>query len=429
MATGFLSTLNDREWGGPGDDETWWSLVLLPFVAGAVGYVTNVIALKMTFYPLEFWGVKIWQPPDQPFGFFGWQGIIPAKAGKMAAKSVDLMTEKLIDVQEVFNRIEPAMFAKVMEPGLFLMMDEIVNSVARNRLPPGVWDSLPEAVRHESIFKALDDSPGFLSNFMSDMKADVNRYFDLKNMVVTNMVANKGILNKVFLTCGKDELVFIERSGFYFGFLFGLGQMVWWYFYQAAWVLPACGFVVGFATNWLALKVIFLPIEPKKVCGITLHGLFLRRQQHVAKVYAKITADEILTPPAMWDAILHGNKREEFTFLLRSHTHAFVDEMAGKLKPLIERSLGPQAFHAMKDDIADQIVTKLPGHIGHSYAYTEKALRMEHTLHTAMAGLTFSEFEGVLHPVFEEDELKLIVVGAVLGLTVGILQYIVVFGG
>lgn len=36
-------------------------------------YMTNVIALKMTFYPVEFWGVKIWQPEDQPLGCIGWQ--------------------------------------------------------------------------------------------------------------------------------------------------------------------------------------------------------------------------------------------------------------------------------------------------------------------------------------------------------------------
>lgn len=421
--------LDDRNWGGPGDDETWWSLIILPFVAGVVGYVTNVIALKMTFYPTEFFGIKVWQPEDQPLGFFGWQGIIPAKAGKMAAKSVDLMTAKLIDVQEVFNRLDAATFAKVMEPGLFVMMNEIVNDVARRRLPPGVWDGLPEDVRHESIFKALDDSPTFLGGFMQDIKDDVQRYFDLKHMVVTNMVANKSILNKVFLTCGKEELVFIERSGFYFGFLFGVFQMVWWYFYQSWWVLPGCGFVVGFATNWLALKVIFLPIEPTKVCGFTFHGLFLRRQQHVAKVYARITSQDILTPPAMWEAILRGNKQEEFIFLLRGHTHKFVDGMAGKLKPLVQRYLGHSSFTAMKDDIANQIVEKMPDHIGHSYSYTEKALQMENTLHKAMAGLTYREFEGVLHPVFEEDELKLIIVGAGLGLAVGLLQYVVVFGG
>ena len=36
--------------------------------------------------------------------------------------------------------------------------------------------------------------------------------------------------------------------------------------------------------------------------------------------------------------------------------------------------------------------------------------------------MSSEEFEGVLHPIFEEDELTLIVVGGVLGMTAGFLQ-------
>ena len=50
-----------------------------------------------------------------------------------------------------------------MERGLFIMMSDIINDVARKRLPVGVWDSLPDSVQHETIFKALDDSPQFLN--------------------------------------------------------------------------------------------------------------------------------------------------------------------------------------------------------------------------------------------------------------------------
>eukprot|EP00976_Prorocentrum_cordatum_P059508 1175525-Prorocentrum_minimum.AAC.5 len=37
------------------------------------------------------------------------------------------------------------------------------------------------------------------------------------------------------------------------------------------------------------------------------------------------------------------------------------------------------------------------------------------------------QFERVLHPAFEEDELKLILVGGVLGCAMGILQQFVIF--
>ena len=47
----------------------------IPITSAVVGWITNVIALKMTFYPLEFIGLK---------PFLGWQGIIPSKAAKMS---------------------------------------------------------------------------------------------------------------------------------------------------------------------------------------------------------------------------------------------------------------------------------------------------------------------------------------------------------
>ena len=37
------------------------------------------------------------------------------------------------------------------------------------------------------------------------------------------------------------EFKFIERSGLYFGFLFGIIQMFVWIVYPAGWVLPAAG--------------------------------------------------------------------------------------------------------------------------------------------------------------------------------------------
>merc|ERR1719446_1885149 len=63
----------------------------IPVVAAIVGWGTNVVAIFMTFYPLEFAGC--W-PEAQCYGMplCGWQGIIPASCQKMAEEAVNLMT-------------------------------------------------------------------------------------------------------------------------------------------------------------------------------------------------------------------------------------------------------------------------------------------------------------------------------------------------
>ena len=98
-----------------------------------------MVAIFLTFYPLEFWPLKVWQMHEQPFGLFGWQGIIPCKSAKMAAICCDLMMGKLIDVQEVFSRIEPALFVQALDVGLLDVTDEIVQvSPPSSASPPRV---------------------------------------------------------------------------------------------------------------------------------------------------------------------------------------------------------------------------------------------------------------------------------------------------
>lgn len=56
------------------------------------------------------------------------------------------------------------------------------------------------------------------------------------------------------------------------------------------------------------------------------------------------------------------------------------------------------------------------------HPYVDETLGLEKEMESKMRLMSSEEFEGVLHPIFEEDELTLIVVGGVLGMTAGFLQ-------
>ena len=76
----------------------------------------------------------------------------------------------------------------------------------------------------------------------------------------------------------------------------------------------------------------------------------------------------------------------------------------------------------MKEDIAQKVIDKIPKLIDASYEYMQQALDLETTIRTKMGELPSSEFEGVLHPAFQEDEIQLIALGGVLGALVGVVQ-------
>lgn len=336
------------------------------------------------------------------------------------------MTTKLFSIHEIFSRLDPKRFADVMDDVVLLMMDEIINEVAEEYMPD-TWNKIPKRVRDDIVVTADNESNAFLTAFMKDMQAHIEDVCDIKEMSVNTCVENKALMVKIFQECGEKEFVFIRRSGFYFGFVFGLFQMGIWFVYSESWVLPVAGFLVGWVTNWLALKVIFQPIEPIHICGFELQGIFLKRQKEVSEVFARVVCVEILHVKAMWTAIFQGRLSKNFFAMLRAHTLVFTGKLVEEIEPLAIAAMGAEKFLQMKEDIAQKVIEKIPTVIDASYEYTQEALGMETTIREKMGELPPSEFEGVLHPAFEEDEIQLIALGGVLGALVGVLQIFTLF--
>ena len=67
---------------------------------------------------------------------------------------------------------------------------------------------------------------------------------------------------------------------------------------------------------------------------------------------------------------------------------------------------------------------RLQDHVHVLHEYTDDALGLKELMRERMALMTPQEFERVLHPIFEQDELTLIVSGAVLGAIAGFIQQV-----
>ncbi|MBF0226331.1 MAG: DUF445 family protein [Desulfobacterales bacterium] len=391
----------------------------MPFISGIVGWGTNWVAVKMTFLPLE----PIGKPP-----FFGWQGIVPAKCEKMAKISVDVITSKLLSVREIFSKIDSAKVAEILEDPLINLTVPIIDE-AMLESSPVMWETLPVMIKSQIYGRSAKDIPRVVKIITDDIINNVDDVFDLESMVVSALVRDKALLNSMFLEVGHKEFKFIEISGFYFGFLFGILQMLLWIVAEAWWQLPVGGLIVGYLTNWLALKMIFEPAKPKKIGPFTLQGLFHKRQKEVAEAYGKLVTENVLNSKNIIDAILRGPLSDQVFRLIKKHTQNAVDSQAGMTKPLVLFTIGTKQYIELKNRVCDKLYNLLPNSLKYVQGYAMEAMDIANTLTTKLGALPSDEFEGMLRPAFQEDEWILIAVGALLGLVVGIFQLVVLFGG
>ncbi|KAG2802975.1 hypothetical protein PC111_g18876 [Phytophthora cactorum] len=377
------------------------------------------VALWMTFYPLAYTGCL--QIPDTNTGF-GWQGIVPNKGEKMARQAVQIMTHQLLQVSEVFAKIEPAQVVKELEPILFNTIHTVVEDMAL-KYSPELWAVLPAKVKEEIVEKVKEESPAHIEALMDEIRNNIEDVFDLEDMVVTNMCKDKQLLVNMFVTCGYSELAFIRNSGAYMGGIFGLMQMgIWFVYSDRIVVFPVIGLLVGTITNWLALKMIFEPVNPKRYCGITFHGLFLRRQNEVAEVYGKMVARDVLNSRNIFEAILKGPYSDRLFELVYDNVQEAVNAATETTQKIINFSIGEEMYGNIKEDVTNHIVEIFPDSLRQIESYATVAMDLEVTLREKMKLLTSEQFENLLHPIFEEDEWKLVVMGGVLGVAIGVVQ-------
>ncbi len=388
----------------------------IPVISAFVGWITNFIAIKMTFYPIEFVGIKP----------IGWQGIVPSKAIKMAETAVDLWTSKLIDLETEFDKIKPKRVAEEMEQSVDDLSRKIIDEVMEAKLPK-IWHKMPETVRKKLYQNISEQLPDLVEHMMIDVQKNFSEMLDLKYLAVSSLTQNKALLNQMFLQCGEAEFKFIIRSGLYFGFLFGLVQMVVWYYFPHWWILPLFGLLVGYMTNYLALQLIFRPLNPIKIGKFTIQGLFIKRQKEVSTEYSRLVASKIITVEHIFEYIVRGPAAKKLSEFVRNEIEVAIKDAVGVTKSLIEYSLGENIFEYIGNIACFRFMQELPMNIRFVFGYAENALDLENILRESMLSLSPVEFEAFLRPVFKEDETTLILVGAALGGIAGLLQYFLLF--
>ncbi|WP_048422867.1 DUF445 domain-containing protein [Mycolicibacterium obuense] len=391
----------------------WWIYLSMPLIAAFVGWSTKLVAVEMLYRPLDFKG----------WGIFGWQGIVPRRAGKVGSTTIQLLTSNLLKPEELLDRFDVDDALDRLQEPLNAAIEEIIRDLAEE-VRPGLWDSLPEAGRRAVRDRIIAQIPALTQNLMTEIKSDLPRYLDIQFLAVTTLVRNKEKLVKLMRSVSTDAMAFVRRSGIYFGFVIGLVQMVAWALFQNPWIMPAFGFAVGFISDYIALNMLFRPIYPRKYLGFfTFQGLLHAQREKITRDYAKILADDLFAPDLLFDALIKGPGSDKLFALVTREIEAAIDRQAGGVAaPIVALAVGTKRYRAMKDRVVTLVLERLPSTLSEAQGYAAEVIDLENTIIDKMSRLTNEEYESILRPVFKDDEPLMIAVGAVLGGVVGELQ-------
>ena len=391
--------------------------ISIPITCAFVGWSTNWVAVEMIFKPRNFWG--IWK--------LGWQGIIPHHAVKMTGLITEILTQKLMTPQELYRRVDPNIINREIHDLIELTSSEIVRDIIEGENPQ-LWNLMPDVVKKSIESEISNEIPKQMVNVYHAYGSDLDSVLEF-DVVVTEALCGKnvGVLIELFKRCGGPEFRFIIVSGLYFGFLIGLVQLAFLSIFGQWWTFPIMGVVVGYLTNWIALQMIFRPLEEKNFIFFKYQGLFLRRQNVVSREWANVVATKVLNTENMMRLIFKGKAGDLLIKLVMDSANKGVEKMMQTRAPIVAPIIiGTERTQKIKEVIAEKIVSMLPMVADRVQDYITQTLKIEETIYSRLIQLPKDKFEELLHAVFKEDEMTLILLGALLGGLVGLAQALLV---
>jgi uncharacterized membrane protein YheB (UPF0754 family) len=421
-------------------DSDTLSLITIPLFSGAIGYLTNWSGVWMLFYPVRFHGFhlpglsaiatmmprKIQQIPGVMHGGVGWQGIIPSRAAKMGSIAVDKGIAKLGSPADFYQQLEPD---KIAEHILATARDDIHDVVERimEREHPQLWYDVPESVRAAVHTRVQNQLPDIVRAVTDAIGENVDQLLDIKLMVIRHIEENPELANRIFLEVGKKELRSMINFGFIFGFVLGIPVAFLTQALPQWWILPICGVVVGYVTNWLGLWMIFQPVERRKVGPFWIQGLFLRRQPEVADVYARIIADDIVTLNNIGEELLEGRRADRTRQMIETSLRPAIDRAVGVARSAVRVAVGADVYDTIRSSVAVEAVDYTMTPLSNPEFNLRQSAQVRNLIGDRMRTMPSSDFSEMLRSAMREDEWLLLLHGAVLGFGAGCL-HLLIFG-
>lgn len=181
-------------------------------------------------------------------------------------------------------------------------------------------------------------------------------------------------------------------------------------------MLPTVGGAIGWATNWVAIKMLFHPRKPK----LGLHGLLPRRQQELATSVGDVVGKELVPV----DELLKGLDGIDLT----PHLGELLDQaINAKLEdvrkiPLIGGLVTPERIAGIRDAVLKQLAEKQPLLIQRFKQVVGERLDIARIAREKLGSFDLDRLERIVNQIASREFRAIEWWGAILGFLIGLAQ-------
>lgn len=184
--------------------------------------------------------------------------------------------------------------------------------------------------------------------------------------------------------------------------------------------IPAIGGLIGWSTNWLAVKMIFRPIKPRSFLGIRVQGLVGRRQHELAKAIGRVVGNHLVEHRDVVKSLNKLDFQGMLGGLLDKGLGPKIQELRGL--PLIGGFLTEERVRDIRTSIVDGIMKHKEAVLDEVEKGLAKGLDVPGLVEKKVSQFAVEKLETLILEVAGRELRAIEVLGGVLGVLIGVAQ-------
>jgi len=186
--------------------------------------------------------------------------------------------------------------------------------------------------------------------------------------------------------------------------------------------LPIISALIGWITNYLAVKMLFHPKFPLKILGVSIHGVFPKRQKQIAKKLGDLVANELFS--------ISDLKVEVESMIATEET---MDLIGKKIEKTIRNKLVqnfPMLSMFLTDEMVEKVTNLFKAELQEFLIETaqgigskiEKKISIEEIVREKVEAFSTDKLEEILYSIMKKEFRFIEITGAILGFLIGCIQ-------
>lgn len=123
---------------------------------------------------------------------------------------------------------------------------------------------------------------------------------------------------------------------------------------------PILAGIIGWFTNWLAIKMLFRPRTPYRLLGYSLQGVIPKRRTEIAKTVGETIEKELLTKGDLIEVIKKTDLREPLRPLLAQKIDSLVQTKLATINPMLMMLVPQNLLDNIKKMILEEVIASIP---------------------------------------------------------------------